>query len=326
MRNHSCQSIVICFVVKISEMIIHLEIAKDFMENLEHYLDKFSESGRRILEGALNETRRRDQHFISPEHILYALMREEADLFNATMHELSIDPQDLRLAIEKRLENSRKHTGKGFRVAPVTTEIFKYSMDIARSQNRRVIEANDILHTLTTNILDLLNDILQNPEGDVRESNASSIEAAEHQSHFLSQLKFKSSNFLTYFSLKELVENNASPSGILFAKRAGGGIGGGLSGGDSEQTTHIKHETFACWIKSEDFDKFDEAEFVSSLRKDVENSLNESDLKITENNSANSSSFRFEYKNGEMEGQIEISGEMKNRYYELKAMATEKSI
>ncbi|MDQ3750067.1 MAG: hypothetical protein M3367_13825 [Acidobacteriota bacterium] len=297
------------------------------MENLEPYLDKFSESGRRVLKGALNETRRRDQHFISPEHILFALMGEETDLFDATMRELSISPQDVRFAVEKRLENSRQHTGKGFRIAPETTVIFKYSMDTARSQNRRVIEANDILYTLTTNRFDLLNDILQNPEGDVRESNASSIDLADNQSRFLSQLRIKPSNFLTQFSLRELVNENNSPSGLLFPKRKTGGIGGGLSssGGDSEQTTNIKHETIFLGIKSEDSDKFDEEEFISSLRKDVENSINQSGLEITEANTPNSSSFHIKYKAEGMEGQMDISGEMKNGYYELKVMAVEKS-
>lgn len=299
------------------------------MENLGPYLDKFSESGKRVLERALDETRRRDQHFISPEHVLYALMNEEADLFNAAMHELSINPQDIRLAVEKRIENSRKHIGRGFRIAPETTEIFKYSMDRARSQNRRVIEANDIIYTLKTNRFDLLNDVLQNPEGDVRPSSARRIDSADNRSSFQSQLQNEASNFLTHFSLKKLVENNASPSGLLFAKPAGGGVGGGfsgLSGGNSEQTTHIKHETtFACWIKPEDFDKFDEAEFVSSLKKDVENNLNESSLKITETKSPTASSFRFEYGKGKVKGQIDVSGEMKNGYYELKAMVVEKS-
>lgn len=40
------------------------------MENLDPYLDKFDESGKRVLESSLGETRRREQHFISPEHIL----------------------------------------------------------------------------------------------------------------------------------------------------------------------------------------------------------------------------------------------------------------
>jgi ATP-dependent Clp protease ATP-binding subunit ClpA len=137
------------------------------MENLARYYDSFSESGRRILESSLSETQRRNQHFISPEHILYALIKEEPELFNATMHKHSIDVQDVRLAVEKRLENSRKHTGEGFDVAPNTTEIFKYSMDKARSEGRRTIEANDICHILATYKYNLVDDILQNPEGSI---------------------------------------------------------------------------------------------------------------------------------------------------------------
>jgi len=137
------------------------------MENLARYFNSFSESGRRILESSLAETQQRKQHLISPEHILYALIKEEPELFNATMLKHSIDPQEVRLAVEKRLENSPKHTGEGFDVAVYTTEIFKYSIDKARAEGRRTIEASDICHILATWKFDLLEDILQNPEGSV---------------------------------------------------------------------------------------------------------------------------------------------------------------
>jgi ATP-dependent Clp protease ATP-binding subunit ClpA len=52
------------------------------MTDLDAYKDKFSESGKRILDGALQESRRRDQNFISVEHILNALAEEETELFN----------------------------------------------------------------------------------------------------------------------------------------------------------------------------------------------------------------------------------------------------
>ena len=62
------------------------------MIDLGAYKDKFAESGQRILEHALNESRRRDQNYVSIEHILNALASEEADLFNATMRDLALDP------------------------------------------------------------------------------------------------------------------------------------------------------------------------------------------------------------------------------------------
>jgi len=40
------------------------------MVDLGSYKDKFGDSGQRILEHALNESRRRDQNFVSVEHIL----------------------------------------------------------------------------------------------------------------------------------------------------------------------------------------------------------------------------------------------------------------
>ena len=62
------------------------------MVDLGSYKDKFGDSGQRILEHALSESRQRDQNFVSVEHILEALMHEEPDMFNSTMRELSLDP------------------------------------------------------------------------------------------------------------------------------------------------------------------------------------------------------------------------------------------
>src|ERR671924_580237 len=70
------------------------------MVDLGSYKDKFSDSGQRILEHALNESRRRDQNFVSVEHILQALTMEEPDMFNSTMRELSLDPVVVKKTIE----------------------------------------------------------------------------------------------------------------------------------------------------------------------------------------------------------------------------------
>lgn len=126
------------------------------------YLDKFGESGRRVLESALDETRRREQHYVSIEHILCALMNEETDLFDAAMRNLSIEPQDLRFAVEKRLENNHKHTGDTLRIAPEITDLFRHSMDKARSENRRVIEAGDICSVLAAKKHKFFDGILRN--------------------------------------------------------------------------------------------------------------------------------------------------------------------
>jgi ATP-dependent Clp protease ATP-binding subunit ClpC len=131
------------------------------MIDLGAYKDKFSDSGQRILEGALNESRRRDQNYVAVEHILKALADEEADLFNATMRDLAVDPHSVRGMIEKRLEMSRQHVGKGFRIAPDTTDLFKRAMERARAQGRKTIEATDIFTALSQDERGLFVEVLR---------------------------------------------------------------------------------------------------------------------------------------------------------------------
>ena len=137
------------------------------MVDLGAYRDKFGDSGQRVLENALNESRRRDQNYISVEHIVSALAREEADLFNSAIRDLSLDPASVRMAIEQRLESSRQHIGKGFRIAPDTTELFKRAMDRARAHGRKTIESTDIFEVLSkydSLLLEVLKNLGASPE------------------------------------------------------------------------------------------------------------------------------------------------------------------
>src|SRR6185369_9156299 len=131
------------------------------MVDLGAYRDKFGDSGQRVLEKALGESRRRDQNYITVEHIIHALAQEEADLFNATIRSLSVDPDAVTSAISHRLDNARQHVGKGFRIAPDTTDLFKRAMERARSRGRKTIESTDIFDVLS-NYDSLLVEVLLN--------------------------------------------------------------------------------------------------------------------------------------------------------------------
>ncbi len=119
------------------------------MADLEAYKDKFGESGQRVFDNALGESRRRDQNYIAVEHIISGLAKEEPDLFNSTMRSLALDPALVTRAIDKRLDNTRQHVGKGVRIAPDTTDLFKRALERARSHGRKTIEATDIFDVLS---------------------------------------------------------------------------------------------------------------------------------------------------------------------------------
>ena len=188
------------------------------MADIDAYKDKFSESGQRILETALGESKKRDQNYVSIEHILHAIAFEEDDLFTSTMRDLSVDPRSVKLLIEKRMEDGRQHSGKGFRIAPETTELFKRAMDRARSQGRRVIDASDIFYVLSNDERSVLNDVLQNlgvPSEEVAQSARTRIRKREKEEERVRQ-KYELPSFLRHFgvSLNKLARQDKIPPTI----------------------------------------------------------------------------------------------------------------
>jgi ATP-dependent Clp protease ATP-binding subunit ClpA len=186
--------------------------------DIDAYKDKFSESGRRVLETALDESKKRDQNYITTEHILHALADEEAELFNATMRDLAVDPRSVKLLIEKRLDNGRQYSGKGFKIAPETTDLFKRSMDRARSQGRRVIEGSDIFYVLSNDERSLLNDVLQNlgvPAEEVAQTARTRIRKVEKEEERVRK-KYELPSFLKHFgvSLNKLARQDKIPPTI----------------------------------------------------------------------------------------------------------------
>ncbi|MCU1289313.1 MAG: ATPase with chaperone, ATP-binding subunit [Acidobacteria bacterium] len=197
---------------------LQLKIEIKYMADIDAYKDKFSESGRRILEVALDESKRRDQNYVAIEHILHAIANEEAELFNATMRDLAVDPRSVKLLIEKRMESGRQHIGKGFRIAPETTELFKRAMDRARSQGRRVIDASDIFYVLSNDERSILNDVLQNlgvPADEVAQTARTRIRKREKEEERVRQ-KYELPSFLKHFgvSLNKLARQDKIPPTI----------------------------------------------------------------------------------------------------------------
>ncbi len=173
------------------------------MADLGSYKDKFGDSGQRILEHALSESRQRDQNFVAVEHILQALMHEEPDMFNSAMRELSLDPITVKIAIDKRLDSTRQqHVGKGFRISPDTTDLFKRAMERARAQGRKTIEATDIFSALTNQdslFVEVLRNMGANPDA-VTENVQAQVEKREREEEQYRK-KFELPPYLKHFGV-----------------------------------------------------------------------------------------------------------------------------
>src|SRR5215216_5066102 len=189
------------------------------MIDLGTYKDRFAESGQRVLEHAVQESRRRDQNYIAVEHILNGLAAEEGELFNQTMRDLSLDPRSVKVLIEKRLENARyQNVNKGIRIAPETIELFKRSMERARAQGRKTIEATDLFMAFSQDeasaLMGVLRSLGANPETVVEQVRARvrTREQEEEQN----RKKFELPPYLKHFgvSLNRLARADKIPPTI----------------------------------------------------------------------------------------------------------------
>src|ERR1043166_5760838 len=172
------------------------------MADLEAYKDKFGESGQRVLQNALNESKRRDQNYIAVEHIIGCLSKGEPDLFNTTMRSLALDPVAVARAIEMRLDNARQHVGKGFRIAPDTTDLFKRAMERARAHGRKTIEATDIFDVLSkydSLFIDVMRSLGANPDAVVEHVGARSEARDQKEEQY--RKKFELPPYLKHFGL-----------------------------------------------------------------------------------------------------------------------------
>ncbi len=189
------------------------------MIDLGTYKDRFAESGQRVLEHAVQESRRRDQNYIAVEHILNALATEEADLFNSAMRDLALDPRSVKVLIEKRLENARyQNINKGIRIAPETIELFKKAMERARAQGRKTIEATDLFMALsqdeTSALMNVLRNLGANPETVIEQVRAR-VRTREQQEEEYKK-KFELPPYLKHFgvSLNRLARADKLPPTI----------------------------------------------------------------------------------------------------------------
>src|SRR5256714_1305932 len=187
------------------------------MVDLGAYKDKFGDSGQRVLEQALGESKRRDQNYITVEHIIHALAKEEPDLFNSTIRSLSVDPDAVTGAITRRLDNARQHVGKGFRIAPDTTDLFKRAMERARARGRKTIEATDIFEVLSkpdSLFVEVLQNLGAKPEA-VGEHVRTNVNVREQQDEQYRK-KFELPPYLKHFgvSLNRLARMDKIPPTI----------------------------------------------------------------------------------------------------------------
>jgi ATP-dependent Clp protease ATP-binding subunit ClpC len=118
------------------------------MIDLSNYKDYLSEKAHKVLASAIQESQKRQHHYLGVEHIFLAITEVESNLFAEIAAKLNFSPREVVLSLREYLNSSKQIWGGGMKVPPSTKAIFKLAWDSAINSGRKVIETTDLLKAI----------------------------------------------------------------------------------------------------------------------------------------------------------------------------------
>jgi len=109
---------------------------------------KIGESAQRVVDRAVEESRRRDHALLTNEHIFLAFAQVEWDTFSQVMRDLELNPHEILQALEEHLHVLPTFAGRELRVAPATKLVFKLAFHQASRAGRQTIESSDLFSAI----------------------------------------------------------------------------------------------------------------------------------------------------------------------------------
>lgn len=118
------------------------------MIDLSNYKDYLSDKAHRVLASAIEESQKRQHHYLGVEHIFWAIMEVESSLFSDIADRLNVSPRKVISSLQEYLNTSKQPLAGGMKVPPSTKTIFKLAWDSAIHSGRKVIETTDLLKAI----------------------------------------------------------------------------------------------------------------------------------------------------------------------------------
>src|SRR4029453_4905977 len=117
------------------------------MDDFDVAPDKIGESAQRVMNRAVEESRRREHAIVANEHLFLALTQVEWDTFSHVMQDLEVNPHVILDALDEHLQLLPTLSGCELRVAPNTKTVFQLAFDRA-SRDGRTIASSDLFSAI----------------------------------------------------------------------------------------------------------------------------------------------------------------------------------
>ena len=118
------------------------------MDDFDIAPSKIGESAQRVVDRAVEESRRRDHVELTNEHVFLAFTQVEWDTFAQVMCELDLNPHEILGELEDQLGDLRRAPGRDLRVAGATKLVFKLAFHQASRAGRQTIESSDLFSAI----------------------------------------------------------------------------------------------------------------------------------------------------------------------------------
>ena len=118
------------------------------VEDFDVSQSKMAESAQRVVERAVEESRRRDHALLTNEHVFLAFAQIEWDMFSQVMRDLDLNPYQILQALEEHLKMIPALSGRDLRPSPATKLLFKLAFHHASRAGRQSIESVDLFSAI----------------------------------------------------------------------------------------------------------------------------------------------------------------------------------
>jgi len=109
---------------------------------------KIGESAQRVVDRAVDETRRREHGEVTSEHLFLAFAQLEWDTFSEVMRDLSLNPHEIVQALEEHLRQVPGGESHKPRVAAGAKDVLKLAFHHASRAGRQLVESSDLFVAL----------------------------------------------------------------------------------------------------------------------------------------------------------------------------------
>ncbi len=115
--------------------------------DLSPYRDYLTERAQKILTLAITETQKRDHYYLAPEHLLYAFIKLENESFDRIMENIGVDPLEIRVKINNRLEKSDYlvESSSGIKVSHLVKKVLEKALTNANGEGYQKIGPYNLL-------------------------------------------------------------------------------------------------------------------------------------------------------------------------------------